>query len=365
MPSPKLVPLLLSDDEREALGALARKRTASQALAERARIVLACAEESGVAPLTRVAARTGVSRESVRKWRVRFMEQRMGGLGDAPRPGAPRKITDEQVEVLVTRTLTQKGRGQDSHWSTRTMAAETGLSQSSVSRIWRAFGLKPHVVETWKLSTDPEFIGKVRDVVGLYMSPPEHALVLAVDEKSQIQALDRTAPCLPILPTTPGRRTHDYVRHGTTSLFAAYDLASGSVIAQHYRRHRHQEFLRFLKLIDTAVPKDLDLHLVLDNYATHKTPAIKDWLLKHPRFHLDFTPTSSSWLNLAGRWFAELTSRKLRRSAHRSVTELETDIRKWINEWNKEPKPFVWTKSADEILETLADYCQRIIDSGH
>ncbi len=365
MPSPKLVPLLLSDDEREALGALARKRTASQALAERARIVLACAEECGVAPLTRVAARTGVSRESVRKWRVRFMEQRMGGLGDAPRPGAPRKITDEQVEVLVTRTLTQKGRGQDSHWSTRTMAAETGLSQSSVSRIWRAFGLKPHVVETWKLSTDPEFIGKVRDVVGLYMSPPEHALVLAVDEKSQIQALDRTAPCLPILPTTPGRRTHDYVRHGTTSLFAAYDLASGSVIAQHYRRHRHQEFLRFLKLIDTAVPKDLDLHLVLDNYATHKTPAIKDWLLKHPRFHLDFTPTSSSWLNLAGRWFAELTSRKLRRSAHRSVTELETDIRKWINEWNKEPRPFVWTKSADEILETLADYCQRIIDSGH
>jgi transposase len=365
MPSPKLVPLLLSDDEREALGALARKRTASQALAERARIVLACAEECGVAPLTRVAARTGVSRESVRKWRVRFMEQRMGGLGDAPRPGAPRKITDEQVEVLVTRTLTQKGRGQDSHWSTRTMAAETGLSQSSVSRIWRAFGLKPHVVETWKLSTDPEFIGKVRDVVGLYMSPPEHALVLAVDEKSQIQALDRTAPCLPILPTTPERRTHDYVRHGTTSLFAAYDLASGSVIAQHYRRHRHQEFLRFLKLIDTAVPKDLDLHLVLDNYATHKTPAIKDWLLKHPRFHLHFTPTSSSWMNLVERWFAELTNRKLRRSAHRSVTELETDIRKWTSEWNKNPKPFVWTKTADEILETLAAYCSRITDSGH
>ncbi|HEY2519066.1 MAG TPA: IS630 family transposase [Streptosporangiaceae bacterium] len=365
MPSPKLVPLLLSDDEREALGALARKRTASQALAERARIVLACAEESGVAPLTRVAARTGVSRESVRKWRVRFMEQRMGGLGDAPRPGAPRKITDEQVEVLVTRTLTQKGRGQDSHWSTRTMAAETGLSQSSVSRIWRAFGLKPHVAGTWKLSTDPQFIGKVRDVVGLCMSPPGHALVLAVDEKSQIQALDRTAPCLPILPTTPERRTHDYVRHGTTSLFAAYDLASGSVIAQHYRRHRHQEFLRFLKLIDAAVPEDLDLHLVLDNYATRKTPAIKDWLPKHPRFHLHFTPTSSSWLNLVERWFAELTSRKLRRSAHRSVTELETDIRKWINEWNKDPRPFVWTKSADEILETLADYCQRIIDSGH
>ena len=365
MPSPKLVPLVLSDAERASLDALSRKRTASQALAERARVVLACAEEGGVAPLTRVAARTGLSRESVRKWRVRFIEGRMDALADKPRPGAARTITDEQVEALVTRTITERGPGQDSHWSTRTMAAETGLSQSSVSRIWRAFGLKPHAVETWKLSTDPEFIGKVRNVVGLYMSPPEHALVLAVDEKSQIQALDRTAPCLPMLPTTPERRTHDYVRHGTTSLFAAYDLASGSVIAQSYRRHRHQEFLRFLKLIDGAVPKDLDLHLVLDNYATHKTPAIKDWLVKHPRFHLHFTPTSSSWLNLVERWFAELTTRKLRRSAHRSVTELETDIRKWINEWNKAPKPFVWTKSADEILETLAAYCQRIIDSGH
>jgi transposase len=365
VPSPKLVPLVLSDAERASLEALSRKRTASRSLAERARVVLACAGQGGVMPLTKVAEQTGLSRESVRKWRVRFMEGRMGALGDAPRPGAVRKITDEQIEVLVTRTLSEKGRGQDSHWSTRSMAAETGLSQSSVSRIWRAFGLKPHAVETWKLSTDPQFISKVRDVVGLYMSPPEHALVLAVDEKSQIQALDRTAPVLPMLPTTPERRTHDYVRHGTTSLFAAYDLASGSVIAQSYRRHRHQEFLRFLKLIDTAVPKDLDLHLVLDNYATHKTPAIKDWLLKHPRFHLHFTPTSSSWLNLVERWFAELTTRKLRRSAHRSVTELETDIRKWINEWNKAPKPFVWTKSADEILETLAAYCQRIIDSGH
>jgi len=365
VPSPKLVPLVLSDAERASLEALTRKRTASQSLAGRARVVLACAEEGGVAPLTRVAGQTGVSRETVRKWRVRFTEGRVGALADAPRPGAARKITDDQVEALVTRTLTEKGPRQDSHWSTRTMAAETGLSQSSVCRIWRAFGLKPHAVQTWKLSTDPEFIAKVRDVAGLYMSPPEHALVLAVDEKSQIQALDRTAPCLPMLPTTPQRRTHDYVRHGTASLFAACDLASGSVIAQHYRRHRHQEFLRFLKLIDKAVPKDLDLHLVLDNYATHKTPAIKERLVRHPRFHLHFTPTSSSWLNLAERWFAELTSRKLRRSAHRSVTELETDIRKWINEWNKAPKPFVWTKSADEILETLAAYCQRIIDSGH
>jgi transposase len=364
VPSPKLVPLVLSDSERASLEALSRKRTASQAVAERARIVLACAEQRGVMPLTKVAEQTGISRESVRKWRVRFIEGRMDALADAPRPGAPRRITDDQVEVVVTRVLTEKGRGQDTHWSTRSMAAETGLSQSSVSRIWRAFGLKPHAVETWKLSTDPEFIAKVRDVVGLYMSPPEHALVLAVDEKSQIQALDRTAPCLPILPTTPERRTHDYVRHGTTSLFAAYDLASGSVIAQHYRRHRHQEFLRFLKLIDTAVPKDLDLHLVLDNYATHKTPAIHQWLLKHPRFRLHFTPTSSSWLNLVERWFAELTNRKLRRSAHRSVTELEVDIRRWINEWNKNPRPFIWTKTADDILETLAAYCQRIAGLG-
>jgi transposase len=306
-----------------------------------------------------------VSRESVRKWRVRFMKDRMKGLTDAPRPGAPRKITDEQVEVVVTRVLAEKGPGLDSHWSTRTMASQTGLSQSSVSRIWRAFGLKPHVVQTWKLSSDPQFIAKVRDVVGLYMSPPGHALVLAVDEKSQIQALDRTAPCLPILPTTPARMTHDYVRHGTTSLFAAYDVAGGWVIAQSCRRHRHQEFLRFLKVIDAAVPKDLDLHLVLDSYATHKTAEIHRWLLRHPRFHLHFTPASSSWLNLVERWFAELTNRKLRRSAHRSVTELEAGIRRWINEWNKNPKPFVWTKSADDILETVAGYCQRITDSGH
>jgi transposase len=238
VPSPKLVPLLLSDRERDALGSLVRKRTASQSLALRARIVLACAEDGGTAPLTAVAGRTGVSRESVRKWRVRFMEGRLDGLTDAPRPRAPRKITDEQVEAVVTRVLTEKGRGQDTHWTTRSMAGETGLSQSSVSRIWRAFGLKPHVVETWKLSTDPEFIAKVGDVVGLYLNPPEHALVLAVDEKSQIQALDRTAPCLPILPTTPARTTHDYVRNGTTSLFAAYDVGNGSVIAQSYRRRQ-------------------------------------------------------------------------------------------------------------------------------
>jgi transposase len=339
------------------LTAWARRRKTSQALADRSRVILACAEGGTISG---VAAELGVSRDMVSKWRARFLEKRLAGLTDEPRPGRPRLISDEQVEQVITATLEQAPAGGDTHWSTRSMARSQGMSQSAVSRIWRAFGLKPHIVETWKLSTDPRFTGKVRDVVGLYMSPPENALVLCVDEKSQIQAPDRTAPCLPMLPTTPARMTHDYVRNGTTSLFAAFDLASGSVIAQPCRRHRHQEFPRFLKLIDAAVPRDLELHLVLDNYATCKTPAVHRWLLKHPRFHLHFTPTTSSWMNLVERWFAELTNRKLRRSAHRSVTELETDIRKWTSEWNKNPKPFVWTKTADEILETLAAYCRRV-----
>ena len=362
MGSPKLDPLVLTDDERQVLEAWARRRKTAQALALRSRIVLACADGAAVSA---VAADLRISRTTAGKWRSRFLESRLDGLSDEPRPGRPRTITDEHVEKVITATLEQEPPNGDTHWCTRSMARSAGLNQTAISRIWRAFGLKPHIVQTLKLSTDPHFIDKVRDVVGLYMSPPENALVLCVDEKSQIQALDRTAPCLPMLPTTPARMTHDYVRNGTTSLFAAFDLATGSVIAQPYRQHRHQEFLKFLKLIDDAVPKDLDLHLVLDNYATHKTPVIKEWLLRHPRFHLHFTPTSSSWLNLVERWFAELTNRKLRRSAHRSVTELETDIRKWINEWNKDPKPFVWTKSADEILETLAAYCERINDSGH
>ena len=362
MPSPKLEPIVLTDDERQALEGWARRPKTAQALALRSRIVLACAEGGTIGE---VAAELGVSRDTVSKWRSRFLRDRLGGLTDEPRPGRPRTISDEQVEQVITATLEQAPPGGDTHWSTRSMARSAGMTQSAVSRIWRAFGLKPHIVQTWKLSTDPQFIDKVRDVVGLYMAPPENALVLCVDEKSQIQALDRTALCLPMLPTTPARMTHDYVRNGTTSLFAAFDLASGSVIAQHYRRHRHQEFLRFLKLIDAAVPKDLDLHLVLDNYATHKTPEIHKWLLRHPRFHLHFTPTSSSWMNLVERWFAELTNRKLRRSAHRSVTELEADIRKWINEWNKDPRPFTWVKTADEILETLAAYCGLINDSGH
>ena len=288
MPSPKLEPLVLSEQERQVLEGWARRRKTSQALAQRSRIVLACADGASV---TAVAAELKVSRDTVRKWRGRFLASRLEGLGDEPRPGAPRKITDEQVELVITKTLEERGPGQDTHWSTRSMAAATGMSQSAVSRIWRAFGLKPHLVETWKLSADPQFIDKVRDVVGLYLDPPDKALVLAVDEKSQIQALDRTAPCLPILPGTPARMTHDYVRHGTTSLFAAMDIASGSVIAHHYRRHRHQEFLRFLKLIDAAVPNGLELHLVCDNYATHKTEAVRKWLVRHGRSLM----SRSSW----------------------------------------------------------------------
>jgi transposase len=362
VPNPKAEPVVLTDDERSRLQAWARRRKTSQALAMRARIVLRCARGGTIGV---VAGELGVSRDMLSKWRGRFLRDRLEGLTDEPRPGRPRTITDERVELVITKTLESQPAKGDTQWSTRSMADATGMSQSAISRIWRAFGLKPHLVETWKLSTDPDFVGKVRDIVGLYMNPPENALVLCVDEKSQMQALDRTAPILPVMPTTPARMTHDYVRHGTTSLFAALDVKSGSVIAEHHRRHRHQEFLRFLKTIDTAVPAEFDLYLVCDNYATHKTPEVKKWLLRHPRFHLHFTPTSASWLNLVERWFAELTNRKLRRSTHRSVTDLERDVRAWINAWNEDPKPFVWTKTADEILGTIAAYCSRINDSQH
>jgi len=359
-------PLTLSDVERETLRQWARRPKTAQALALRARIVLTCAEGRANKD---VAAELGIWPQQVGKWRARFVERRLEGLADEPRPGAIRKITDEQVEAVIVKTLEGEPASGDTHWSTRSMAKAVGLNQTAVSRIWRAFGLKPHLVESWKLSTDPQFIEKVRDIVGLYLDPPQGALVLAVDEKSQMQALDRTAPVLPMMPAVPGRQTHDYVRHGTTSLFAALDVATGKVIGQHQRRHRHQEFLRFLKTIDANTPKDLDLHLICDNYGTHKTPQIHQWLVKHPRFHLHFTPTYSSWLNIVERWFAELTNRKLRRSTHRSVADLEADVRAWIEAWNADPKPFVWTKTADEILASLAAYCTRINqlsdDSGH
>jgi transposase len=354
--------LVVTAQERAALERWARRGTSAQALALRSKIVLACADAMANKD---VAARLGVTPQMVGKWRARFVAAGLDGLADEPRPGQPRKITDERVEEVIVKTLEHPPPDCDTHWSTRSMAEVTGLNQTAVSRIWRAFGLKPHREQTWKLSADPQFIEKVRDVVGLYMDPPEHALVLSVDEKTQIQALNRTAPCLPILPTTPARRSHDYVRNGTTSLFAALDVATGQVIAAHHRQHRHQEFLKFLKTIDAATPAGLDLHLICDNYATHKTPAVKNWLIRHPRFHLHFTPTSSSWLNLVERWFAELTNRKLRRSAHHNVAELEADIRAWTAAWNDNPRPYVWTKTADEILENIASYLQLINDSGH
>jgi transposase len=360
------VELVLSDVERETLTRWSRRPKTAQALALRARIVLACAEG---ADNNQVAAALGIWPQTVGKWRARFIKDRLDGLSDEPRPGAPRKVTDEQVEAVIVKTLEEAPTGGDTHWSTRSMARAMGMSQTAISRIWRAFGLKPHMVESWKLSTDAQFIEKVRDIVGLYLDPPQGAMVLAVDEKSQMQALDRTAPVLPMMPAVPGRQTHDYIRHGTTSLFAALDVATGKVIGQHQRRHRHQEFLRFLKTIDANTPRELDLHLICDNYATHKTPAVLTWLAAHPRFHVHFTPTYSSWLNIVERWFAELTNRKLRRSAHRSVAQLEADVSAWIAAWNADPKPFIWTKTADEILANLAGYLTRlsqsISDSGH
>jgi transposase len=354
-------PLVLGDEDRRVLEGWVRRRTSAQALALRARIVLLAAE--GLTNLA-VAERLGVTGQTVGKWRRRFIEQGLGGLLDEPRPGAPRTVSDEQVERVIVMTLEQKPAAA-THWSTRSMAKRSGLSQSTVSRIWRAFGLQPHRAETFKLSTDPQFIEKVRDVVGLYLDPPERALVLCVDEKSQIQALDRSQPILPLLPGVPERRTHDYLRHGTTSLFAALDVASGRVFRQLHRRHRAEEFAKFLRHLDREVPEGLDVHLILDNYATHKTPAIKRWLAAHPRFELHFTPTGSSWLNLVERWFAELTTKLIRRGAHRSVAELERDIERWAANWNEDPRPFVWTRTADEILESLAMYCKRISDSGH
>ncbi len=294
----------------------------------------------------------------------RFLERGLDGLSDEPRPGVPRKITDADVERVIVKTLQETPKSA-THWSTRSMAAATGMSQSAISRIWRTFALAPHRTQTFKLSTDPFFIDKVRDVVGLYLDPPEKALVLCVDEKSQIQALDRSQPVLPMMPSVPERRSHDYVRAGTTTLFAALEVATGKVIGSLHRRYRAAEFKKFLAKVDKQVPAGLQVHLILDNYATHKTPVIKKWLLAHPRFHVHFMPTSSSWLNLVERWFAELIQKKLKRSVHRSVQALERDIRAWLTDWNEQPRPFVWTKTADEILDKVAAYCHRISDSGY
>ena len=357
---PKLA-LVLSAEQREQLESLVRRRSTGQALALRSRIILACADGGDN---TRVAERLGVRRQTVGRWRLRFIQSGVDGLFDEPRPGAPRKIGDATVEKVVTLTLESQPKDA-THWSTRALAKKTGLSRSSVARIWRAFGLRPHRSESFKLSTDPLLIEKVRDIVGLYLNPPDRAVVLCVDEKPQIQALDRSQPILPLRPGQIERRTHDYVRHGTTSLFAALNVKSGRIIAEHHRRHRGIEFRKFLETIDQNVPQELEAHLVLDNYGTHKTPLIQRWLLRHSRFHLHFTPKGSSWINQVERFFADLTNQQLRRGAHRSTLELERAIRDYIDVKNRHPKPFVWTKTADEILSSIERFCQRISEPGH
>ena len=353
--------LRLAPPERQSLQRLVRRRKTAQAMALRARIVLACG--SGHTN-TDVAEDLGVTLQTVGKWRHRFVQDRLDGLFDEPRPGAPRRVTDQKIEELIVRTLETMPRNA-THWSTRSMAGACGVSQSTVSRIWRAFALQPHRTETFKLSRDPLFIEKVRDIVGLYLNPPDRALVLCVDEKSQIQALNRAQPLLPMRPGQAERRSHDYVRHGTTSLFAALDVKSGRVLGECRRRHRSIEFRDFLNTIDQNVPDALDVHLILDNYGTHKTPAIHRWLARHPRYHLHFTPTGASWINLVERWFAELTQKKIRRGSHRSTRALESDIRDYLDTYNENPRAFVWTKSADQILESVARFCKRISDSGH
>lgn len=356
-----LAPLTLSDADRETLERWTRRRTTAQALALRARIVLRSAEGCGNGE---VAEELGVSRQMVGKWRRRFLELGPDGLLDEPRPGAPRSLSDADVERVITLTLEEKPKDA-THWSTRSMAGRSGLTQSAVSRIWRAFALQPHRSGTFKLSTDPLFVEKVRDIVGLYLNPPDRAVVLCVDEKTQVQALDRTAPLLPMRPGQIERRTHDYVRHGTTSLFAALDAKTGGIMAECHGRHRSVEFRRFLNRIEREVPKEFAVHLILDNASTHKTELIQKWLLRHPRFHLHFTPTSASWINLVERWFAALTEKQLRRGVHRSTRELEQAITTFVECTNERSKPFIWTKTADQILDSVARFCMRISDSGH
>jgi transposase len=357
---PKVV-LTLTDEERETLTRWARRASSAQALALRCRIVLACAE--GLSNVE-VAGRLGVSRPTVGKWRSRFIDLRLDGLTDEPRPGRPPSITVDQIEDVVVSTLEQTP-AHATHWSRASMAKRSGLSKSTIGRIWRKFELKPHRADTFKLSTDPLFVEKLFDVVGLYLNPPDGAVVLCTDEKSQIQALDRSAPVLPMMPGMPEKRTHDYVRNGVTTLFAAFDTATGEVISSIHRRHRATEFRKFLARIDKAVPAGLDIHLICDNYGTHKTPAIQAWLDRHPRFHMHHTPTYSSWANQVERWFGFLDEQMLRRGVHKNVQTLEADIRAWVADWNTNPKPFIWTKTAEEILESLGRLCQRISGAGH
>ena len=357
---PKAV-LELTDPEREQLVRWERRRKSSQALALRSRIVLKCAE--GLAN-KEVAEAVGVTPSTVGKWRSRFCELRLDGLSDDPRTGRPATITTEQVEDVLVATLESTPENA-THWTRASMAKRSGLSKSTIGRIWRTFELKPHRTDTFKLSSDPLFVEKVYDVIGLYLNPPEAAVVYCVDEKSQVQALARSQPAFPMMPGMPEKRTHDYLRHGTTSLFAAFNTADGRVISSVHRRHRTIEFKKFLQKIDSQVPDELDVHLVCDNYGTHKSPAIRRWLQQHPRFHLHYTPTYSSWINQVERWFAYLTDDLLRRSDHRSVQALEKDIRDWVKAWNENPKPFIWTKPAEEILAKLTRLLTRINGAGH
>ncbi|AYG59116.1 IS630 family transposase [Rhizobium jaguaris] len=352
-------PLILSEAEREYLERQVRKHRVARSMSERCRIILRCAD--GIASKT-VASELGVHEHTVGKWRRRFLKDRLDGLLDEVRPGRPRTIDDDQIAAVIERTL-RSTPSDATHWSIRSMAGVAGFSHTTIRRIWNAFGLQPHRTETFKLSSDPLFVDKVRDIVGLYLSPPNRALVLSVDEKSQIQALDREQPVLPMMPGVPERRTHSYVRHGTTTLFAALDVASGFVIGKCYKRHRATEFLDFLKQIDANVPPDLDVHIVMDNYATHKTASIKNWLLRRPRYHVHFTPTSASWINQVERWFAELTRKQLRRGVHTSTAQLEADIKSFIERHNENPKPYRWTKSADDILAAVKRFCQKVDNS--
>ena len=354
-------PLMLTEDERRILEQWARRPKTAQRLASRSRVVLACAD--GL-PNRTVAAQVHVSMNSVGKWRERFRVRRLEGLVDEPRPGAPRSVTDDMVVDLITRTL----EGPPSHatqWSTRSMADTVGFSKATISRIWQTFGLQTHRIDTFKLSADPQFVEKVRDIVGLYLNPPDHALVLCLDEKSQVQALDRTRPLLPMRPGLPAQQTHDYIRHGTTSLFAALNVATGTVIGECHHRHRHQEFLKFLKRLDAQLPPTGDVHIVMDNYGTHKVPKVIRWFLRHPRYHLHFTPTSASWMNQVERFFAKITTQRIRRGTFANVRALETAIEHYLTHHNDHCKPFVWTATADAIVDKVKRFCERTSETRH